>query len=60
MKSRFSRFGAMLKLWLLSVVALNFLFRLTFMPFSFIRRPTRRWPTASPSSFNSSVIRGRP
>ncbi len=50
----------MFKLWLLSVVALNFLFRLTFIPFSFIMRPTRRWPTANPNSFNSSVIRGRP
>lgn len=54
------KIGAMLKLWLLSVVALNFLFRLTFMPFSLIRRPTRRWPTSSPSSFSSSVMRGRP
>jgi integrase len=59
-KFRFSRFGAMLKLWLLSVVALNFLFRFTAMPFSRISLPTRRWPTSSPSSFSSSVMRGRP
>ena len=28
--------------------------------FSRINRPTRRWPTSSPSSLSSSVIRGRP
>ena len=31
----------MLKLWLLPVVALNFLFHFTAMPFLRIRRPTR-------------------
>lgn len=36
------------------------LLRMTLIPFSRISRPTRRWPTWMPSSFNSSVIRGRP
>ena len=30
------------------------------IPFSRISRPTRRCPTSTPTSFNSSVIRGRP
>jgi hypothetical protein len=43
-----------------SVVALNFLVLSTTIPFSRIRRPTRRCPTSTPTSFNSSVILGRP
>ena len=43
-----------------SVVALYLRVRTIRMPFCFINRPTRRCPTAKPSSFSSSVMRGRP
>ena len=40
--------------------ALYFWVLMILMPLSRIRRPTRRCPTFTPSSCNSSVIRGRP
>ena len=49
-----------MNVWLLSVVALYFWVLMILMPFSPIRRPTLRWPTFTPNSCSSSVIRGRP
>jgi hypothetical protein len=43
-----------------SVVALNLWVLTTQIAFCRIRRPTLRCPTRKPSSFSSSVIRGRP
>lgn len=59
-KSCCKRFGAMLNVWSLSVVALNLWVLTTKIAFCRIRRPTLRCPTHKPNSFSSSVIRGRP
>ena len=59
-KSCCKRFGAILNVWSLSVVASNLWFLITQIAFCRIKRPTLRCPTRKPSSFSSSVILGRP
>ena len=58
-KSRSSRFDAMLNVGSLSVVTLNLRVLSTTIPFSRISRPTRRWPRSVPTSLSSSIVFGR-
>ena len=49
----------MLKLWLLSVVALNFLFRLTFMPLAIVLGPMADKGSLLHQTANAAVAHGQ-